>query len=128
MHVRLAHPVAKFLSRKLKEAIKGAAESKLAFDNLNDTAHPEMVILWKAEEALAHANRVEDPTAMDIYEVRLEKAPTRKQQELHLLQAQNCPDHLVINPPEESQISLSRDVKRLEMHPTDMQLLKVARC
>ncbi|KAG1747317.1 hypothetical protein EDB19DRAFT_1686667 [Suillus lakei] len=79
--------ITKFLSRKLKEAIKGAAESKLAFDNLNETAHPEMVILWKAEEALAHANRAEDPTAMDIYEVRLEK--------------------------EESQISLSGDVKRL---------------
>ncbi|KAG1722296.1 hypothetical protein EDB19DRAFT_1645857, partial [Suillus lakei] len=141
MHVQLACPVAKFLSRKLKEAIKGAVESKLAFDNLNETAHPEMVILWKAEEALAHANRAEDPTAMDIYEVWLEKGKYR-----HLLvvqQAQNCPDHPVINPPgqrgaatwlatgltiEESQISLSRDVKRLRMHPTDMQLLKVARC
>ncbi|KAG1882239.1 hypothetical protein F4604DRAFT_1921982 [Suillus subluteus] len=134
-----------FLSRKLKEAIKGAAESKLAFDNLTETAQPDMVILWKEEEALTHANRAEDPAAMDIYEVRLErgKSPTRKQQELRLLQAQNHPDHPVINPPgrrgaatwlatgltiEESQISLSRDVKRLRMYPTDMQLLKVARC
>ncbi|KAG2141447.1 uncharacterized protein EDB93DRAFT_1105726 [Suillus bovinus] len=32
-----------------------------------------MVILWEAEEALAYKNRMEDPTAMDIYEVRLEK-------------------------------------------------------
>ncbi|KAG1870277.1 hypothetical protein DFJ58DRAFT_723174 [Suillus subalutaceus] len=137
--------IAKFLSRKLKEAIKGAAESKLAFDNLNETAQPDMVIIWKEEEALAHANRAEDPAAMDIYEVRLErgKSPTRKQQELRLLQAQNRPEHPVINPPgrrgaatwlatgltiEESQVSLSRDVKRLRMHPTDMQLLKVARC
>ena len=73
MHDRLAHLVAKFLSRKLKEAIKGAAESKLAFDNLNETAQPDMVILWKEEEAIAHANRAEDPAAMDIYEVRLER-------------------------------------------------------
>jgi hypothetical protein len=73
MHDRLARPVAKFLSRKLKEAIKGAAESKLAFDNLNETAQPDMVILWKEEEAIAHANRAEDPAAMDIYEVRLER-------------------------------------------------------
>jgi hypothetical protein len=54
---------------------------------------------------------------MDIYEVQLERgkcllllvvqqvwshgraAPTRKQQELCLLQAQNRPNHLVINPP-----------------------------
>ncbi|KAG1803526.1 uncharacterized protein HD556DRAFT_1303602 [Suillus plorans] len=65
--------ITKFLSRKFKEAIKGASESKLAFDNLNETANPDMVVLWKAEEALAHANRAEDPTAMDIYEVRLER-------------------------------------------------------
>ncbi|KAG1863518.1 hypothetical protein DFJ58DRAFT_724933 [Suillus subalutaceus] len=128
--------ITKFLSRKLKEAIKGAAESKLAFDNLNETAQPDMVIIWKEEEALAHANRAEDPAAMDIYEVRLErgKSPTRKQQELHLLQAQNCPEHPVINPPsrrgaatwlatgltiEESQVSLSRDITSfLEMAPT----------
>ncbi|KAG2044166.1 hypothetical protein BDR03DRAFT_1004509 [Suillus americanus] len=58
-----------------------------------------MVVLWEAEEALAHVKRAEDPTAMDIYEVQLEKAPTRKQQELHLLQAQNCPDHLLADPP-----------------------------
>jgi hypothetical protein len=32
-----------------------------------------MVILWKEEEAIAHANRAEDPAAMDIYEVRLER-------------------------------------------------------
>ncbi|KAG2030285.1 hypothetical protein BDR03DRAFT_987194 [Suillus americanus] len=91
---------AKFLSRKLKEAIKNAVESKLAFDNLNETAQHDMVILWKEEEVLAHTNRVEDPAAMDIYEVQLErgKSPTRKQQELRLLQAQNHPNHPVINP------------------------------
>ncbi|KAG1720913.1 uncharacterized protein EDB91DRAFT_1256780 [Suillus paluster] len=119
--------ITKFLCRKLKEAIKGAAESKIAFQNLSETAHPDMVILWEAEEALAHANRLDDPTAMDIYEVRLEKAPTRKQQELRLLQAQNRPEHPVTNSPgrrgaatwlatgltiEESQISLARDVKQ----------------
>jgi hypothetical protein len=59
------------------------------------------------------------------------------------LQAQNRPDHLVTDSPcrrggatwlatgltiEESQISLSRDVKGLRTHPTDMRLLRVARC
>jgi hypothetical protein len=57
----------------LKEAIKGAVESKLAFDNLNETAQPDMVILWKEKELIAHANRAEDPAAMDIYEVQLER-------------------------------------------------------
>ncbi|KAG1726916.1 hypothetical protein EDB19DRAFT_1833264 [Suillus lakei] len=54
--------ITKFLSRKLKEAIKSAADSKLAFQNLNETAHSDMVILWEAEETLAHENRAEDPT------------------------------------------------------------------
>lgn len=59
------------------------------------------------------------------------------------MQAQNRPEHPVINPPgrrgaatwlatgltiEESQISLCKDVRSLRMHPTDMQLLRVARC
>ncbi|KAG1849570.1 hypothetical protein C8R48DRAFT_750224 [Suillus tomentosus] len=136
--------ITKFLCRKFKEAVQGAAESTLSFQNLNETVQPAMVILWEAEEAVAQANRLEDPTAMDIYEVQLEKgkSPTRKQQELRLLEAQNCPDHLATNSPsrrgaatwlatgltiEESQISLSRDVKRLGRHPTDIQLLTVAR-
>ena len=79
MHIKL-YPVsyrltslARFLCRKFKEAIKGAAESKLAFQNITKTANPDMVILWEAEEKLAQANRLEDPAAMDIYEVRLEK-------------------------------------------------------
>jgi len=77
MHMRLTCPTAKFLSRKFKEAARGAAESKLAFEKLSETAHPDMVILWEAEEALAQANRLEDPTAMDIYEVRLEKGKSQ---------------------------------------------------
>ncbi|KAG2065096.1 hypothetical protein BDR04DRAFT_972388, partial [Suillus decipiens] len=60
--------ITKFLCKKFKEAARGTAESKLSFKNLNETAHPDMVSLWEAEEALAQANRLDDPTAMDIYE------------------------------------------------------------
>ncbi|KAG1895644.1 uncharacterized protein F5891DRAFT_984083 [Suillus fuscotomentosus] len=93
--------ITKFLCRKFKEAVQGAAESTLSFQNLNETVQPAMVILWEAEEAVAQANRLEDPTAMDIYEVWLEKgkSPTRKQQELRLLEAQNRPDHPATNSP-----------------------------
>jgi hypothetical protein len=73
IHSRLTCPLAKFLCRKFKEAVQGAAESTLSFQNLNETVQPAMVILWEAEEAVAQANRLEDPTAMDIYEVWLEK-------------------------------------------------------
>ncbi|KAG1894778.1 uncharacterized protein F5891DRAFT_984797 [Suillus fuscotomentosus] len=65
--------ITKFLCRKFKEAVQGAAESTLSFQNLNKTVQPAMVILWEAEEAVAQANRLDDPTAMDIYEVQLEK-------------------------------------------------------
>ena len=151
---------AKFLGRKFKEAVRGAAESKLAFQSLCETSHPDMVALWESEEAVAQAKRLQDPAAMDIYEVRLEKgkcpsysgmlsrhsdehrmltAPTRKQQELRLLQAQSRAEHSVAGRRgaatwlatgltiEESQVSLSRDVKRLGKHPTDLQSLRVAR-
>ncbi|KAG1851276.1 hypothetical protein C8R48DRAFT_540727, partial [Suillus tomentosus] len=60
--------ITKFLCRKFKEAVQGAAESTHSFKNLNETVQPAMVILWEAEEAVAQANRLEDPTAMDIYE------------------------------------------------------------
>ncbi|KAG2094649.1 uncharacterized protein F5147DRAFT_657123 [Suillus discolor] len=129
----------KFLCRKFKEAARGAAESKMSFQNLNETAHPDMVILWEAEEALAHANRLEDPTAMDIYEVRLEKESNRSCACYRLkivriiwspilsvdegLPLGSQPGLTI----EEFQISLSRDVKRLRRHPTDIQLLRVAR-
>ena len=123
--------------------------------------------MWEAEEALAQADRLHNPAAMDIYEVRLEKgkcpvlpivrpwyniltlilihsAPTRKQQELRLLQAQNHSNTPAADSSgharrgaatwlatgitiEESQITLSLDVKRLRKRPTDTQLLRVAR-
>ncbi|KAG1784364.1 uncharacterized protein HD556DRAFT_1243099, partial [Suillus plorans] len=128
--------ITKFLSRKFKEAIKGASESKLAFDNLNETANPDMVVLWKAEEALAHANRAEDPTAMDIYEASVHFYWLSGRSDHEVVQRQqrnsrNCASAtwlatgLTI---EESQISLCKDVRSLRMHPTDMQLLRVARC
>ncbi|KAG1738640.1 uncharacterized protein EDB91DRAFT_1237709 [Suillus paluster] len=110
--------------RKLKGAIKGAVESKIAFQNLSETAHPDMVILWEAEEALAHANRLDDPTAMDIYEVQLEKGSKSPGTSGRQGAATWLATSLTI---EESQISLARDVKWLGKHPTDMQLLRVAR-
>ena len=73
----------------------------MAYNSITKSANPDMVALWEAEEKLAQANRMEDPAAMDIYEVRLEKggqtsvtdhvhdliiyiysSATRKQQEL----------------------------------------------
>lgn len=67
----LTFSAAKFLCKRFKEAVKGAAESKLSFQNLNELSHPNMVILWEAEEVLTQVNRLENPTAIVIYEVQL---------------------------------------------------------
>ncbi|KAG1832498.1 hypothetical protein EV424DRAFT_1342450 [Suillus variegatus] len=80
--------MSKSLCRKYKEAMKGVTDSNMAFEWLDESADADKVKDWEAQERLAHERRRHDPTAMDIYEVQLHKAPTRKQQELRLLTAQ----------------------------------------
>ena len=65
--------VGKSLCRKYKVTVTGAAESASAFESLNDSADSDLVIQWKAQERMAQAERSDDPSAMDIYEVKLEK-------------------------------------------------------
>lgn len=89
--------------------MSGAVQSAAAFNALNDSADPDSVMEWQEQERMAQAERSEDPTAMDIYDVKLEKglstpapsqcnymlikgminaAPTRKQRELEILATQ----------------------------------------
>ncbi|KAG1861514.1 hypothetical protein DFJ58DRAFT_839661 [Suillus subalutaceus] len=145
--------MSKFLCRKYKQAIKGAAESQLAFEKLDETADDDKVRDWEAQERMAQEWRCHDPTAMDIYEVQLQKggslfvwqasihvviAPTRKQQELQLLTAQGWqagPAHrrgvatwlaegLTI---EEAQVTLQMDIRKLGHRPSAMQQLQIGR-
>jgi len=53
--------------------LKGAADAKATFQEINDAADPEMVAIWEAQEKTAHSMRAVDRSAMDIYEVQLEK-------------------------------------------------------
>ncbi|KAG1839425.1 hypothetical protein F4604DRAFT_1994190 [Suillus subluteus] len=80
--------MSKSLCRKYRQAVKGIAESTQAFQKLHETADPRQVQDWEAQERLVQARRLRDPTAMDIYEVQLQKVPTRKQRELQLLASQ----------------------------------------
>ncbi|KAG1885419.1 hypothetical protein F4604DRAFT_1918114 [Suillus subluteus] len=64
--------MSKFLCRKFKEAMQG-------------TADDDTLVKWEAEAATTQDDQLENPSTMDIYEVKMTKALTRKQQELHLL-------------------------------------------
>ncbi|KAG1894989.1 uncharacterized protein F5891DRAFT_1194653 [Suillus fuscotomentosus] len=51
----------------------GRIEFNEAFEKLNATADPALVLQWAEQEAHAQASRLHDPKSMDIYEVQLDK-------------------------------------------------------
>ncbi|KAG1880162.1 hypothetical protein F4604DRAFT_1922842 [Suillus subluteus] len=130
--------MSKFLCLKFKEAKQGVRDSQHAFDRLSETADDDTLVKWEAEAAAAQDDRLENPSAMDIYEVKMTKAPTRKQQELHLLTQQarwlageihrSAATWLASGITlEEAQVALLIDVKKLGRQPTDAQKLAIAR-
>ncbi|KAG1725161.1 uncharacterized protein EDB91DRAFT_1254899 [Suillus paluster] len=129
--------MSKFLCRKFKEAVQGVQDSRYAFDRLTETADNDTLAKWEAEAAAAQDDRLHNPGAMDIYEIQLTKAPTRKQQELHLLnrQAQWPAGEIHRGAAtwlasgitlEEAQVALLIDVKKLGKRPTDTQKLAIS--
>ncbi|KAG2085886.1 uncharacterized protein F5147DRAFT_748656 [Suillus discolor] len=126
-----------FLYWKYREAVKGVSESMAAFQKLNDAADPIVVKKWEEQDQQAQMRRIADPSAMDVFDVQLQKAPTRKQQELALLSrvgrgvanaqrgaATWIASSITI---EELQISLLMDIRRLGKHPTETQHLEIGR-
>ncbi|KAG2748626.1 hypothetical protein P692DRAFT_201805774 [Suillus brevipes Sb2] len=127
-----------FLSRKYKEAKKGVQESSEAFEKLNDAADPDIIEQWEAEEKAAQDSRMTDPAAMDVYDVRLRKARSRKEVEIDLLRASVSrtgerrqlgaatwlASGITI---EEMQIALAMDIRRIGRHPTETQTLEIGR-
>ncbi|KAG1792281.1 uncharacterized protein HD556DRAFT_1309358 [Suillus plorans] len=84
--------MSKALCRKFRQAVKGVAESAAAFQKLNESANAAKVIEWEEQDRVAQEHRTVNPKAMDIYEVQLRRAPTQKEQELQLLEANGrCP-------------------------------------
>ncbi|KAG1788809.1 hypothetical protein EV424DRAFT_1355962 [Suillus variegatus] len=113
--------MSKALCRKFRQAVTGVAESTAAFKKLNETADAAKVTEWEEQERHAQQHRTINPKAMDIYEVQLQRAPTRKEQELRLLE---LAEGLSI---EEAQLTLQMDLRRLGRHPTESQWLDIAR-
>ncbi|KAG2058441.1 hypothetical protein BDR06DRAFT_1029808 [Suillus hirtellus] len=71
--------MSKSLCKTFDRALRGVADSKLAFEKLHDSTDPMKVHEWEAKERLAHQWCHNDPTAMDIYEVQLQKVLMKKQ-------------------------------------------------
>ncbi|KAG1743982.1 uncharacterized protein EDB91DRAFT_1080812 [Suillus paluster] len=139
---------------KYKQAKNGIAESGKAFDRLNKAAPANLKTDWLASERIAQSDRIQDPAAMDIYEINIKKgkitlsqsnsefilnpAPSKKEIELRLLQEGNAhhaaPSRrsvatwismcLAI---EEAQITLLIKVRRIGKRTTKTQRLDIAR-
>ncbi|KAG2060992.1 hypothetical protein BDR06DRAFT_1049040 [Suillus hirtellus] len=82
-----------------------------------------MIATWEEQDQYVHSCQVTDPLVMDVFEVQLKRAPTRKQQELALLSSWIASGITI----EEMQIALTMDTRRLGRHPTETQTLDICR-
>lgn len=55
------------------KAENGLADSRQAFEELNDSADPTLVDAWRMLGKAAADRRDEDENAMDVYDVQVEK-------------------------------------------------------
>ncbi|KAG1837242.1 hypothetical protein C8R48DRAFT_580563, partial [Suillus tomentosus] len=126
------------LCRKYKLARNGILESGKAFDRLDEAAPLHLKTEWLARERIAQSSRLNDPSAMDEYEINIKKAPSKKEIELRLLEEGNARNAapsrrsvatwistgLAI---EEAQIALLIEVRRIGRRSTETQRLDIAR-
>ncbi|KAG1889071.1 uncharacterized protein F5891DRAFT_1198771 [Suillus fuscotomentosus] len=126
------------LCRKYKLARNGILESGKAFDRLDEAAPSHLKTEWLARERIAQSSRLNDPSAMDEYEINIKKAPSKKEIELRLLEEGNARNAapsrrsvatwistgLAI---EEAQIALLIEVRRIRRRSTETQRLDIAR-
>ncbi|KAG1784914.1 uncharacterized protein HD556DRAFT_1531799 [Suillus plorans] len=126
------------LCRKYKLARNGISESGKAFDRLDEAAPSHLKTEWLARERIAQSSRLNDPAAMDEYEINIKKAPSKKEIELRLLEEGNARNAapsrrsvatwistgLAI---EEAQIALLIEVRRIGRRSTETQRLDIAR-
>jgi hypothetical protein len=61
------------LCKKYVKARQGKEDSSKEFDLLNQSAREEDTSAWQAQAESAAAERVRNPAAMDIYDVKMAK-------------------------------------------------------
>ncbi|KAG2063965.1 hypothetical protein BDR04DRAFT_1163108 [Suillus decipiens] len=69
---------------KYKLAKNGIAKSGRAFDRLDEAAPGHLKTEWLAQERVAQSSRIRDPAVMDLYDINIKKAPSKKEIELRL--------------------------------------------
>ncbi|KAG1733102.1 hypothetical protein EDB19DRAFT_1911682 [Suillus lakei] len=74
------------LCRKYKQAKNGIAKSGKAFNRLDAAAPADSKTKWLASERTTQSSRIHDPVAMDVYEINIKKAPSKKEIKLRLLE------------------------------------------
>ncbi|KAG1908653.1 uncharacterized protein F5891DRAFT_937070 [Suillus fuscotomentosus] len=119
---------------KYKLARNGILESGKAFNRLDEAAPSHLKTEWLARERIAQSSRLNDPSAMDEYEINIKKAPSKKEIKLRLLEEGNARNAapscrsvatwistgLAI---EEAQIALLIEVRRIGRRSTETQRL-----
>jgi hypothetical protein len=61
------------LCRKYKLAKNGMSESETAFNRLDEAAPANFKTEWLSKERIAQSSRIQDPAAMDVYEINIKK-------------------------------------------------------
>ena len=58
---------------KYPAAVKELAEAEVALQSIESTSQPNLVKEWKTHEEDAQANRDQDVSSMDIYDLKVSK-------------------------------------------------------
>jgi hypothetical protein len=61
------------VSRHYCKALSGVMLSSVAFDDINNSASTDSIGVWTAEEEHAKREHMCDITAMDIYDIKMER-------------------------------------------------------
>ncbi|KAG1721335.1 hypothetical protein EDB19DRAFT_1917378 [Suillus lakei] len=75
---------------KYKQAKNGIAKTGKAFDRLDEAAPADSKTDWLASERITQSSRINDPAVMDVYEINIKKAPSKKEIKLRLLEEGNA--------------------------------------
>ncbi|KAF8547467.1 hypothetical protein OG21DRAFT_1527140 [Imleria badia] len=140
------------LTRKLKVAKQSSAAATASFTDLDSTVPEEQRQIWKDQEEQALAEQLTNPSAMDIFDLQLKKCDhvlpsihasltnVGKAPTIHAIQLEMLRSEAQIGAPhkgsttwlarrlkiQETQISLSRDLRKVGIHTTEVQKLALA--
>ncbi|KIK44647.1 hypothetical protein CY34DRAFT_22913 [Suillus luteus UH-Slu-Lm8-n1] len=135
-HLNLISPAAQgmTLCRKFKLARNGILESGKAFNRLDEAAPAHLKMEWLARERTAQSSRLNDPAAMDEYEINIKKGAWTSIVSVEVQEgnarnaAPSCRSTWISTglAIEEAQIALLIEVQRIGRRSTETQRLDIA--